>query len=171
MDRLVADVKELVSTAIINDRNKTKSLLYKDNVDLESVPTVAAHMRGEPPNLFKGLESQYFQTKYFKDKLQLVVRRADTSNLNLFSSNTPLHSCTQSPQERRLGSDLVRVWRKGRARLERQWDCCYDVNLNESLTQLLSNEAIRTKVCRHRQCAKLDIQYKGITVYLFVLCR
>jgi hypothetical protein len=38
------------------------------------------------------------------------------------------------------------VWRKGRSRIEQQWDCCYDIDLKESLTQLFSNEAIRTKV-------------------------
>ena len=62
---------------IEDERNKTKMALIQSNIDLDSAPTLTAHLESETPNIFKGLDTQYLQTKYFKEKLKLVVRRLE----------------------------------------------------------------------------------------------
>jgi hypothetical protein len=75
MDELIKDVEELVSMTIEDERNKTKMAVIQSNIDLDSAPILTAHLESETPKLFKGLDTQYLQTKYFKEKLKLVVRR------------------------------------------------------------------------------------------------
>jgi hypothetical protein len=59
--------------------------------------------------------------------------------------------CTiQCPKERRLGSAYTRIVKQGKTRLERVWHYSYDVSLEDSLTQLLNNEAVLQEVRNKR---------------------
>ena len=49
--------------------------------------------------------------------------------------------------ERKLGSRIVRVTRKGRYFFKRAWDYVYDVPLLLSLQQLLSDDSVLEQVC------------------------
>ena len=74
IDNLIDDTTELVSTAVATERITIKNIMSKTGIDVSSNQDLLDHLECTETSIFKGLETEYMQTKYFKEKFHLLVR-------------------------------------------------------------------------------------------------
>ena len=93
---------------------------------------------------FYGLETEYLQHKYFKEKLNLLV--CVVFCLSVCGINETVNLYLQVPEERKLGQSLRRRKVKGKSKLKLCWDYAYDIPLLSSLRSFLSNRQVLEEV-------------------------
>ena len=72
LDTIVEDGKDLFSMVLHDHSGMTRNLLERGGVDISAIPGLATHLEN-PQNPFQGLETEYLQTKYFRNNLGLLV--------------------------------------------------------------------------------------------------
>ena len=133
----------------LNARESEK--LASSGIDVDSIERLQEVFQ-DFPSLFQGLETRYFQEKYFRESLGLLVSIYMQHNLCKFdlSPITTLH--IQEPVEINIGDPYYdSVFTGAKRRLVEKQDSYQYVPLLSSLRSLLSDPSVMDQVeqCQH----------------------
>lgn len=143
MQEIIQDVTELFQTCLLDLCSTLKSDLRAKNVDEEIVTSIEHHFGhdGKYGQPFRGLGTEYYQLKYFKEQFSMVVSRVyqlcHNNKINL----------VKTPQTIVLGSEQkMKGSAEKRKCVEVKHTMMY-VPIQATLERLLQNKNVLSEVC------------------------